>query len=150
MPCRTAQSCRQAISKLASQMVLLPSAPELEFVSGQSGSPGATTGGWYGSLKYHDTLTGWTVNYIVWSATQEATSTGGLSPSKCYMLQSFTSPDGRSGCFQDQAIRWNQLYTKYPRGGLVYVMNARDPRSPSSAVAAEDQRWAVDLVDSYY
>lgn len=131
-------------------MVLVPSAPELEFVSGQSGSPGATTGGWYGSLKYHDTLTGWTVNYIVWSATQEATSTGGLSPSKCYMLQSFTSPDGRSGCFQDQAIRWNQLYTKYPRGGLVYVMNARDPRSPSSAVAAEDQRWAVDLVDSYY
>ena len=114
VPCQTAQLCRQAISKLAGQIALLPTTPELEFLSGQSAAPGATLGGWFGSLQYHDTSTGWTVNYVVWSVAQEAASAGGLSPAKCDMLQSFTSPGGRSGCYQDQASRWNQLYTKYP------------------------------------
>ena len=149
VPCQTAQSCRQAISKLAGQIALVPTTPELEFVSGQSAAPGATGDGLYGSLQYHDTSSGWTVNYLVWSVAQEAASTGDLAPTNCYTLQSFTSPGGRSGCYQDQAMRWNQLYTKYPHDGLVYVMNARDPRSPSPTVSAEDQRWAIRLVDSY-
>jgi hypothetical protein len=96
-------------------------------------------------LEYHDTLTGWTVNYEVGSGAD----IGYGDPTRCGQLQSFTAPDGRSGCYGDQAIRWNQLYTKFPHDGVIYVMNAIDPRPPSQTVATADHQWATTLVDSY-
>ena len=144
--CQTVESCRQAISKVADQPVLLPGAAELHFVSGQVPAPGVNLGGLYGQLTYLDSAAGWEVNYLVWTGQP---GPGGISPSGCYKLSSFTSPGGRSGCYQDQAIRWNQLYTKFAHDGLIYVMNARDPRPPSPATATEDQQWATALIDSY-
>jgi hypothetical protein len=108
-------------------------------------APGTNLSDLYGQVTYYDTLTGWTVNYLVWSARD----IGYGSPANCGAMLAFISPKGRKGCYRDQAIRWNQLSTKYPSGEVVYGMSAMDPRGPSPSVAAADQRWAIALVDTY-
>jgi len=144
-PCLSVQGCQQAISRRSGQPVLMPAASELRFVSGMTTDPGTNLSGLYGQVTFKDTSTGWTVNYLVWSAQD----LGYGSPSKCGALVPFTSPKGRKGCYEDRAVRWNQLYTKFPQGGIVYGMNAEDPRGPSPSTAAADQRWAIALVDTY-
>jgi hypothetical protein len=131
---------------MAHQKVLLPESAHIVFVSGQLRAPGIDLGGELGDLKYRDTNSGATFDFVVSTLRPAA---GEPDPANCGALETVISPDGRPVCYSNRAIKWNSIYTKYPHDGLIYLMNSQDLRAPSPTVASQVQTWAVDLVDTY-
>jgi hypothetical protein len=145
-PCFTVAGCRDAMTAIHQDGVILPSGPQVTFLRGEVFNPRVEKDGGLGWLAYSDSSVGRTFELIV------STSAPWTNQYGCRSLLGSVvrTPGGLSACLESpKPGEWTIIETVYERAGVFYQMHMDDHRVPSAAVSAEDRAWALDLIDSY-
>ena len=144
--CATPAACQAAMSTRHQGSVMLPEAPNMDFVRGWT--PTYAKDPTLGGAVYNDTSEGRTISFLAATFSPWANKYGCRS-----LLGTVVStPKGLSVCFREpkQGVETITIIdTIYEHDGVFYQMHMDDHRPASPAMSAEDRAWMLDLIDSY-